>query len=573
MISRFLILSRGGMLALSMLISGPALAATYTVTTTGDGAGLCTGTSCTTLRAAIAAANATTAADDTIQFSVSGTIAVASSLPLVTDTLAINGAGITLDGGGNNVAMIAFSGVGASNSALQNIAITNSLTNGLVTTASAANITINNNTLTGIASLDAIRCLNSNNCIITNNTINGTFGYGVSVFTGTLPSAGVSGTVSGNIINAITTNKGIGLGSVSGITVSNNRLFSSNGCGIELYQGNAAADNFSNVVSNNILSGGTGTGICLEGNLGFQTRDNMIQGNAISNMGLFGIRIRSTAATGGTSGNVVTGNTITSNSRDGVAIIGVNTQNNAVYANAISGNGGLGIDLIDDGVTANDAGDGDTGPNGLQNFPVISGVVGTTVNFVLDTTANANGYRIDFYNNPGGVDPTGFGEGQVHLGFCIVATVSATIPNVCSVAGVNPATLRTTATRCTNGACTTGATSEFSGPTSVDLQITKTNTPGSGPNDQAADTLTSGQTTTYTLVVTNGGLSSVTGAVVTDTPAAGLTCPGGNPVTISGDGLPSGGPFIVSNLTGGGITLGTLTAGQSTTLSFDCTVN
>lgn len=561
------------MLALSILISAPALAATYTVTTTGDGAGLCTGTSCTTLRAAITAANATTTADDVIQFSVSGTITLTSALPWVTDTLSINGSGITLDGSGGTFGIINFSGAGASNSVLRDIAITNSLTNALVATASTANITITNNTLTGITNLDAIRCLNSNNCIITNNTINGTFGYGISVYTGTLPSAGVSGTISGNIINATTSNKGIGLGSVSGITVSNNQLLSSNSCGIELYQGNAAADNFNNVVSNNVMSGGTGIGICLEGSLGMQTRDNMIQGNTISNMGSAGIRVRSTSATSATSGNVIAGNIVTGNSRDGVAIIGVNTQNNAVYANAISGNGGLGIDLIDNGVTANDAGDVDTGPNGLQNFPVISRVAGTTVDFILDTPANANGYRIDFYNNPGGLDPTGFGEGQVHLGFCIVSTVGATVPNACSVAGVNPATLRTTATRCSNGACTTGATSEFSGPTNVDLQITKTNTPGSGPNDQAADTLASGQTTTYTLVVTNVGLNPVTGALVTDTPVAGLTCPGGNPVTISGNGLPSGGPFTVSNLTGGGITLGTLTAGQSTTLSFDCTVN
>lgn len=107
----------------------------------------------------------------------------------------------------------------------------------------------------------------------------------------------------------------------------------------------------------------------------------------------------------------------------------------------------------------------------------------------------------------------------------------------------------------------------------ADFSITKTNTPGvNGEVDQTDDTLTSGQTTTYTLVATNNGPSTVTGAVVTDTPTTGLTCTGTDAVTLAGDGVPTG-SFTIADLTGGGITLGTLTDGQSTTLTYSCEVN
>ena len=108
---------------------------------------------------------------------------------------------------------------------------------------------------------------------------------------------------------------------------------------------------------------------------------------------------------------------------------------------------------------------------------------------------------------------------------------------------------------------------------SADLSLTKTNTPGvNGEVDQAADELVSGSTTTYTVTVTNNGPVTVTGAVVTDTIGAGLTCTGTDPVNLSGDGVPAG-SFTISDLTGAGITLATLTDGQSTTITYSCEVN
>ncbi len=45
-----------------------------------------------------------------------------------------------------------------------------------------------------------------------------------------------------------------------------------------------------------------------------------------------------------------------------------------ITQNSIFDNSGIGIDLLGTGVTPNDVGDVDAGPNGLQNFPIITSV-------------------------------------------------------------------------------------------------------------------------------------------------------------------------------------------------------
>jgi uncharacterized repeat protein (TIGR01451 family) len=107
----------------------------------------------------------------------------------------------------------------------------------------------------------------------------------------------------------------------------------------------------------------------------------------------------------------------------------------------------------------------------------------------------------------------------------------------------------------------------------VDLAITKTNTPGVNGNvDQASDTVAGGSTTTYEITVINYGPAPATGAVVRDTPVSQLTCAGAGAVTCSPAAACTGTADIAS-LTGGGITLGTLNAGQSVTLAFACQVD
>lgn len=111
----------------------------------------------------------------------------------------------------------------------------------------------------------------------------------------------------------------------------------------------------------------------------------------------------------------------------------------------------------------------------------------------------------------------------------------------------------------------------------ADLSIAKTNTPLSGPNDQAADTVASGAQSAYTVVVTNNGPGPAVNAVISDTPGAGITCPAANVVTCASPtvGACPAGPLTVANMTAG-VTLGTLpaTVGSNTvTFTFNCTVN
>ncbi len=167
------------------------------------------------------------------------------------------------------------------------------------------------------------------------------------------------------------------------------------------------------------------------------------------------------------SGNTIQNNVIRFNDLDGVRINGASTTATTLTQNAIYSNDGLGIDLNGDGVTANDVNDADTGPNDLLNFPFVLSVLEAggllTANLRLDLPGGS--YRIEFFKNPSGADPSGNGEGEV-----FVATRNITHPGGGpadfnhSFPGVVGDAVTTTTTFCTDGppcaAC--GSTSEFS---------------------------------------------------------------------------------------------------------------
>lgn len=114
----------------------------------------------------------------------------------------------------------------------------------------------------------------------------------------------------------------------------------------------------------------------------------------------------------GGSNNLVENNVIAYNHGAGIAAL--SGSGNRWRENYIYDNGGLGIDLGNDGPTANDPGDGDGGPNGLQNYPLIQSTrktaANTTVAGMLHSAPNTQ-YTLEFFSNLT-CDDSGYGEGR-----------------------------------------------------------------------------------------------------------------------------------------------------------------
>ena len=98
------------------------------------------------------------------------------------------------------------------------------------------------------------------------------------------------------------------------------------------------------------------------------------------------------------------------------------TTSNSIRGNSIFRNGSLGIDLGADGVSPNDDLDGDTGPNNLQNFPVLSySTLGLTRIVGALNSAPIEEFDLDFYASSS-VDASNSDEGERYLGSAIVMT-------------------------------------------------------------------------------------------------------------------------------------------------------
>ena len=178
----------------------------------------------------------------------------------------------------------------------------------------------------------------------------------------------------------------------------------------------------------NVISGNVQNGIQIQ-NAG--TDNNTIQGNYIGtdaggtvDLGnaFDGINLADGAnnTIGGTA--VGAGNLIAFNDITGIRMTTSTAVGNAILGNSIHSNTSFGIDVNNDGVTINDAGDGDTGANNLQNFPVLTGPPpgGTNATGTLNSTASTT-FRIEFFASTS-CESNGYGEGETYLDFTNVTT-------------------------------------------------------------------------------------------------------------------------------------------------------
>jgi hypothetical protein len=187
----------------------------------------------------------------------------------------------------------------------------------------------------------------------------------------------------------------------------------------------------------NVISGNLGNGIQLAG----RAQNTRIQGNLIGTTadgstplgnGKDGVLIIEpfTNSIGGLAGpKAEAGNTIAFNLRNGITLRDSSSNPSAqrISANSIHDNAQLGIDLGDNGPTPNDAGDGDTGANQLQNFPVLSAAFGFNGDLTIYGTLNSvasKTFTLEFFANQA-ADSSGFGEGRVFLGQANVTTNSS----------------------------------------------------------------------------------------------------------------------------------------------------
>jgi hypothetical protein len=269
------------------------------------------------------------------------------------------------------------------------------------------------NTLIGGTTVDARNVISANNRGVdfgggSNHTVQGNF-IGTDI-TGTValgnPNIGLNlnGGVSNTLIGGLTATPG---------TPPGNLISGNNGnSGVTLGVGGAG-----NVIQGNIIGADiTGTQPLgnFPGGITINGHDNTVGGTVP--------RARNIIAFNGG------GTPLCNASNAGIWVHNPGATNNAILGNSIFSNAGLGIDLEFDGdpncVEPNDHCDVDTGPNDLQNYPVITSATASGGNVMvsgtLDSVANTT-FRLEFFSSPACYS-AGFGQGEHFLGSTTVTT-------------------------------------------------------------------------------------------------------------------------------------------------------
>ena len=280
------------------------------------------------------------------------------------------------------------------------------------------------------------------------NVIAGVSGHAVSIS----DKATSANIVQGNILGLDATGtKLIGFGNI-GVTITDSPLN---------VIGGAASG------AGNVISGGGEHGIRI---LGLNSKGNKVQGNRIGTgadgttafpNGDTGIQIDQAPDNVIGGRNAGEGNLIAFNANSGVVIIGNGAQGNTLVGNLVHFNGNSEVDLNADDQTANDNQDADTGPNGLQNFPILASANSfagsTTIQGTLNSTPSAS-FTIDFYSSAAN-DDNNLGQSEKYLGSQTVTTNSSGVAVIVAKLAVDVAKGDVITAMATDNK---GGTSEFS---------------------------------------------------------------------------------------------------------------
>jgi hypothetical protein len=334
-------------------------------------------------------------------------------------------------------------------------------------------------------------------------------GTGVSIFNAGMNTIGGTAVGAGNVISG---NNGDGVylnggaasgnqvqGNDIGLNASDTAALANAINGVEILDapmntigGTAAADR-------NVISANVGAGVYIHSSAGTVSTRDLVAGNSLGTdkggnsafgnaYGVF-IAGASNNSIGGTTPGA--GNIIAFNKSSGV-VVGASTTDqavgNAIRQNSIYDNKRVGIDLGNDGITLNHEGNAASGPNQLQNHPVLASLNGAIAEFELRGKPNTQ-YQLDFFSNTQ-ADPSWYGQGQKFLR----SDVKTTDGNGYVKFNENlPAAQFITATATDSS----GNTSEFSSYVTVDnvrgaLPATKNPVTGTRPAAQGFTTTNSG---------------------------------------------------------------------------------
>jgi hypothetical protein len=231
--------------------------------------------------------------------------------------------------------------------------------------------------------------------------------------TGNLIQGNYIGTDASGTVKIGNTNYGIAIfnqvnnNTIGGTSAAARNVVSGNGWGISIAASNGAPSG--NVVQGNYIG---------------PAADGSAMGNRVEGLRLAGALNTTIGGSSPGAGNTIAFNGPTAEIGVGTGLEVLGDSGNSIRGNSIFSNGRLGIDLDNDGVTPNDLGDGDTGSNKKQNFPLITAVSAdsfqTSISGTLNSTPNTT-FTVDFYANSV-CDPSGNGEGARFFGSASVNT-------------------------------------------------------------------------------------------------------------------------------------------------------